>query len=76
MVLQLFKILVAKPSHFIPLRGRGCGWENNIKIEIVEMGFENVNGVQVGHTGFEPFHYIGKFLGLVSNCHRLTEFPK
>jgi hypothetical protein len=41
------------------------------------MGYENMNqAAQVGLTGIEPLHYVGKFFYHLSHCRRLVEFPK
>jgi hypothetical protein len=42
-----YKILVAKPEEKRPLRRPRCRWENHIRINLREIGWEGVNWIHL-----------------------------
>jgi hypothetical protein len=42
-----YKVLVRKPEGEKPLERPSCRWEDNIKVDLKEIGFENVDWIHV-----------------------------
>jgi hypothetical protein len=43
----VYRVLVRRPERKRPLRRRGCSWEDNIKMDLREIGIDGVNWIQL-----------------------------
>jgi hypothetical protein len=49
----VYRVLVARPEGKRPLERRRCRWEDNIKMDLREIGIDGENSIRLAHDGVQ-----------------------
>jgi hypothetical protein len=60
----VYRVLVGRPKGKRPLRRPRCRWEDNIKMDLKEIGIDGANWIQLAQDRFQLWAFVSTVMNL------------